>query len=199
MAKTTNKSNGKDSWWKVHGSNIATTVIGGLVVVALVWLFSISPRFTAIESDLKTLASKTDIVAIQGDLKGLTAKVDALAAKADKSDERIIALDSRLSKVEGMLLRQVSINVQFGNFSAKNKVSADPLTFEWKLATVANPSRLFSIVAEPISPIPGISISAHLVNDGNACRMVMAGDTAKVLPSLEAGIPAKVTISTREQ
>jgi hypothetical protein len=84
--------------------------------------------------------------------------------------------------------------VQFGKFTAKNKVSDDPLAFDWILKTPVDPARMVSATPELLGSPPPVAVSAEITQGGKACRMTVTGATAALLEKLANGLEAKVTI-----
>jgi hypothetical protein len=84
--------------------------------------------------------------------------------------------------------------VQFGKFTAKNKVSDGPLAFDWILKTPVDPARVVSATPELLGSPPPVAVSAEITQGGKACLMTVTGATAALLERLANGLDAKVTI-----
>ncbi|MDZ4779028.1 MAG: hypothetical protein SGJ19_02090 [Planctomycetia bacterium] len=109
--------------------------------------------------------------------------------------------ESKIREISRAVLREElqyrNTIVQQGRFTADNKISDDPLTFSWKLQKQVDSDKLISVVAEPLTAVPGVAIFADVAPGGGSCRMILLGD-AETLSALQLPIDAKVTITERQ-
>jgi hypothetical protein len=90
--------------------------------------------------------------------------------------------------------RQEKVVVQFGKFTAANRVADEAFAFDWNLKTPVDPTRVVRVTPELLGPSPPVAVSAEITQDGKKCRMTVTGDTAALLQKLANGLDAKVTI-----
>jgi hypothetical protein len=86
--------------------------------------------------------------------------------------------------------------VQPGKLKAANREPGAPRAYVWKLAAPIAAGNLLLMTAELITPMPGVAVSAELVEDGAACRITLHGDAA-ALEGLREPLDAKVTLTAR--
>ncbi len=173
--RTKGESHGKQMWY---------AVIGGLITAAVIavftWCNSVSSHLSSIDTELKGITKVTDCY--------------------PTVIERLTKIETTVAAAKGAISQQLNLNVQvrLGEFKADNKISDDPLTFEWGLAEPIEPTKLVSMVAEPTVSVPGISMTARCVKNGKACQMTVRGPKEKVsemVSKLDSGLPGKVTIT----
>lgn len=167
-------------------------------------LSAIESRLTTLDNDVRSI--RDDVSALKGSattlkwmfgilctiVVGATTLIGTLAGTMGRSWVAEIARE---------VLRQEiayrSTTVQLGKFTAANRLPDDPRSFAWTLRVPVEPDKVTLLAAEPLTPLPGIAITAKLDDGGKRCVMTLHGDDAAIA-ALPDSIDAKVTIASRQ-
>jgi hypothetical protein len=160
-------------------------------------LSSIDTRLTELSADVKVMRSDLDSIKASARFLRIVLSIAGAGILALVVFAGNAVIENIARRVVREELAYRATTVQQGKFSAATKVSDEPLSFAWKLKVPVDPAKVTMLAAEPLTPLPGVAVSAKLSDDGTSCIMTLYGDE-ETLAALPTSVDAKVTIATRE-